>query len=96
MLKMDSTLDKISHEHLASKEQVGHLSSIATVLNERLTEIIKEQEYARQKEAIFKDESEEVNSRILYFTILQTGIILVSGTWQIVSLKAFFVSRKLV
>ena len=43
-----------------------------------------------------KDESEDINSRIMYFTIFQTIIILVSGVWQIWSLRRFFISRKLI
>ena len=95
-LKMDNTKDEISHEHLASKEQLGHLEEIVTNLNERLGDIIKQQEYSREKEALFKDESEEINSRIMLFTVVQTIIILVSGLWQIWSLRNFFISRKLI
>lgn len=95
-LKMDNTKDEINHEHLASKEQLGHLEEIVTNLNERLADVIKQQEYSREKEALFKDESEEINSRIMFFTIFQTLIILVSGLWQIWSLKNFFISRKLI
>ncbi|CAG9325899.1 unnamed protein product [Blepharisma stoltei] len=95
-LGMDNTREKIHHEHLASKEQVTHLGEIVTAVNERLSEIVKGQNYAREKEALFKDESEQVNSRILWFTIFQTVVILVSGVWQIWSLRRFFISRKLV
>lgn len=94
-LKMDNSRDEISHEHLASKEQLGHLEEIVNNLNERLTEVIKQQEYSREKEALFKDESEDINSRIMFFTIFQTIIILVSGFWQIGSLRKFFISRKI-
>lgn len=95
-LNMDNTREKIQHEHLASKEQVGHLGEIVNSVNDRLSEIVKGQNYAREKEAVFKDESEQVNSRILLFTIFQTVVILISGVWQIWSLRNFFISRKLV
>jgi p24 family protein alpha len=95
-LKMDNTKEEISHEHLASKEQLGHLEEIVNNLNERLTEVIKQQEYSREKEAMFKDESEDINSKIMLFTIIQTLVILVSGLWQIWSLRRFFISRKLI
>lgn len=94
-LKMDNSRDEINHEHLASKEQLGHLEEIVNNLNERLGEVIKQQEYSREKEAMFKDESEDINSRIMFFTIFQTIIILVSGFWQIWSLRRFFLSRKI-
>jgi hypothetical protein len=93
---MDNTKEDVSHEHLASKEQLGHLEEIVNNVNERLGDIIKQQEYSREKEALFKDESEDINSRIMFFTIFQTIIILVSGLWQIWSLRRFFISRKLI
>jgi p24 family protein alpha len=95
-LRLDNTKDEVNHDHLASKEQLGHLEEIVNNINERLTEVIKQQEYSREKEAIFKDESEDINSRIMFFTIFQTIIILVSGIWQIWSLRRFFISRKLI
>ena len=95
-LKLDNTKDDIIHEHLASKVQIDHLEEIVKSAIDRLDEVIKQQEYSREKEAGFKDESEEINSRIIFFTVLQTLIILVSGLWQILSLRKFFIARKLI
>ena len=95
-LRIDNTKDDVNHEHIASKEELGHLEEIVSNVNDRLNEIIKQQDYSREKEALFKDESEDINSRIMYFTIFQTIIILVSGVWQIWSLRRFFISRKLI
>jgi hypothetical protein len=94
-LDIDFTKDEVSHTHLASKEQVSHLEQISENMRDRLTEIIKAQDYARQKEALYKDESENINSRIIWFTLFQALVILVSGVWQIVSLRRYFVTRKL-
>jgi hypothetical protein len=94
-LDIDFTKDEVSHTHLASKEQVSHLEQISENMIDRLAEIIKAQDYARQKEALYKDESEYINSRIIWFTLFQALVILVSGVWQIVSLRRYFVTRKL-
>lgn len=94
-LDIDFTKEEVSHSHLATKDQVSHLEEISENMRDRLTEIIKAQDYARQKEALYKDESENINSRIIWFTLFQALVILVSGVWQIVSLRRYFVTRKL-
>jgi hypothetical protein len=94
-LGIDNTMEEVTHDHLASKEQIDHLEEVTKVVTDRINEIIKAQEYGRQKEALFKDESEDINSRVMWFTIFQTLVILVSGVWQIFSLRRFFISRKL-
>lgn len=94
-LDIENTKDEVSHDELASKEQVTHLEAVADSLKDRLNEIIKAQDYARQKEALYKDESENINSRIMWFTLFQALAILISGLWQIVSLRRYFITRKL-
>ena len=94
-LDIDFTKDEVSHTSLASKDQVSHLEQISENMRDRLTDIIKAQDYARQKEALYKDESENINSRIIWFSLFQALVILVSGIWQIVSLRRYFVTRKL-
>lgn len=94
-LSLENTHEEVSHEHLAQKEHITHLQEIVNGVNDRLGDIVKMQEYSREKEAEFKDESEEINSRIMYFTIFQTLIIAGSGAWQIWSLRNFFISRKI-
>lgn len=94
-LGIDTTWDEVDHSHLASMEQVDHLQSIAEFINGRLVDIAKQQEYSREKEALFKDESEFVNRRVMYFTVFQTVAILLSGIWQIVSLRGFFKAKKI-
>jgi hypothetical protein len=54
---------------LASVEQLNNLQLVSHNIIERLKEITKDQEYNRQKEAVFKDESEEINGRIIWFSI---------------------------
>ena len=94
-LKLDTTDDNLSHDKIVSKEEIHHLKDISTQIVTRLQEVEKGQEYSREKEAKFRDESEDINSRIMWFTIFQTLVILVAGVWQILSLRSFFISRKI-
>lgn len=94
-LGIDQSHDDIEHGDLASVEQLNGLQLLSHNIIERLKEIAKDQEYNRQKEAAFKDESEDINGRIIWFSIFQTLIILVAGIWQILSLRNFFIAKRL-
>ena len=94
-LKLDTTDDNLTHDKIVSKEEIGHLKEISSQIVTRLQEVEKGQEYSRENEAKFRDDSEDINSLIMWFTIFQTLVILVAGVWQILSLRSFFISRKI-
>jgi hypothetical protein len=95
-LSLDTGEDEIDHEHIASKGDVMHLQEMALQVIERSAEVIKQQEHNRGREEAFQVASDVVHSRVLWFTILQTAIIIIAGAWQIFSLRSFIISRKLV
>uniref|UniRef100_A0A663DJT6 GOLD domain-containing protein n=1 Tax=Aquila chrysaetos chrysaetos TaxID=223781 RepID=A0A663DJT6_AQUCH len=49
-----------------------------------------------EREEKFRKTSEETNSNILWWAIVQTLILISIGIWQIKSLRDFFISKKLV
>uniref|UniRef100_A0A672UKU8 GOLD domain-containing protein n=1 Tax=Strigops habroptila TaxID=2489341 RepID=A0A672UKU8_STRHB len=49
-----------------------------------------------EREEKFRKTSEETNSNIVWWAILQTLILISIGIWQIKSLRDFFISKKLV
>lgn len=95
-LSLDTGNDDIDHDHIASKGDVMHLHEIALQVIERSSEVIKQQEHNRGREEEFQSASDLVHGRVLWFTIIQTSIIVIAGVWQIVSLRSFILSRKLV
>jgi p24 family protein alpha len=58
--------------------------------------IRREQQYQREREAEFRDTSESVNSRVIWWTIIQIIVLGVTGVWQMRHLKHFFQTKKLV
>ncbi len=48
------------------------------------------------REERFRQTSESTNSRVLWWSLGQTGILLVMGAWQMRHLKSFFEAKKLV
>ncbi|KAG7251378.1 hypothetical protein CRUP_034270 [Coryphaenoides rupestris] len=58
--------------------------------------ITRQQEYQREKEEAFRQISEETNSNVLFWAVVQTVILLSVGFWQITRLKDFLIAKKLI
>lgn len=50
----------------------------------------------KNREAEFRDTSESTNSRVVWWSIAQTSILVAAGLWQITHLKNFFKVRNFV
>merc|ERR1711907_894704 len=81
---------------LARAEHLSELEVFIRRLNDRVADIRREQNYFKQREMEFRDESEETNARVMWFSFAQTIVLLVSGVWQIRHLQGFFQSKKMV
>uniref|UniRef100_A0A672Z116 Transmembrane emp24 domain-containing protein 11-like n=1 Tax=Sphaeramia orbicularis TaxID=375764 RepID=A0A672Z116_9TELE len=49
-----------------------------------------------EKEETFREISEDTNSKVLWWAVVQTSILLSVGFWQMKRLKDFFIAKKLV
>ncbi|KAJ8254975.1 hypothetical protein GJAV_G00199500 [Gymnothorax javanicus] len=65
-------------------------------LVEQVDQIQKEQNYQRYREERFRQTSESTNQRVLWWSIVQTLILVAIGFWQMRHLKSFFEAKKLV
>ena len=65
-------------------------------LNNLATEVRREQSEQRAREMSFRDRSELVNSRAVWYTIFQLMILGVIVLYQVRYLKRFFQAKKLV
>ncbi|XP_007577938.1 transmembrane emp24 domain-containing protein 11 [Poecilia formosa] len=79
-----------------TKDNLQILESNLQHLTSQMTYITRQQEYNREKEEIFRQISEETNSKVLWWAVIQTCILLSVGFWQIKRLKDFFIAKKLV
>lgn len=57
---------------------------------------MKEQAYQKDREVAFRRTSESTHARVQWWSLLQTAVLLSSGVWQIMHLKSFFKSKKVV
>ncbi|NXA31317.1 TMD11 protein, partial [Eudromia elegans] len=79
-----------------AKDKVNDVSFNLEHLLEQIQHISKEQNYGREREENFRKTSEQTNSNILWWAIVQTLILIAVGIWQMKSLKDFFIAKKLV
>ncbi|KAM9237061.1 transmembrane emp24 domain-containing protein 11-like [Leptosomus discolor] len=79
-----------------AKDKVDEVNLRLEHLIEQINHVTKEQNYEREREEKFRKTSEETNSNILWWAIVQTLILISIGIWQIKSLRDFFISKKLV
>jgi len=84
------------YQQIAAKDKLTELQLRVRQLLDQVDQITKEQNYQRYREERFRQTSESTNQRVLWWSIAQTVILLVTGFWQMRHLKGFFEAKKLV
>ncbi|XP_015718403.1 transmembrane emp24 domain-containing protein 11-like [Coturnix japonica] len=79
-----------------AKDKVNEVQVRVEHLLEQIHHISREQNYEREREEKFRKTSEQTNSNILWWAVVQTIILVSIGIWQIKSLRDFFIAKKLV
>ena len=65
-------------------------------VTEGLHEIAQEQAYLTARERIHRSTAEDTNSRVMYFSVLEIGLLLAMGVGQIVYLRQQFEVKRYV
>ncbi|XP_019292388.2 transmembrane emp24 domain-containing protein 11 isoform X1 [Panthera pardus] len=79
-----------------AKDKVNEVSFKLERLIEQIEQIVKEQNYQRDREENFRMTSEDTNSDVLWWAFAQTLIFIAIGIFQMKHLKDFFIAKKLV
>lgn len=79
-----------------SSKKVDLLTALIQNLNRKLQEIHMEQETIREREAHFRNQSENTNSRVVWWSIIQLLVLVGTCAYQLGHLKSFFVKQKIV
>lgn len=87
-----------THDYVDSKSTklVDELTKRVNTLYEKLDKIHWEQETMREREALFRDQSESTNSRVVKWSIVQLLVLIGTCVYQLRHLKSFFVKQKIV
>lgn len=98
--RMEIHIDSGDHAHDYSKlARVEHLSTIEVELrrlNDKIRAIRNEQQYQKKREEEFRNTSEATNSKVVWWSVIQTIVLVLCGLFQIWHLKRFFTSKKIV
>ncbi|TXT15906.1 hypothetical protein VHUM_00409 [Vanrija humicola] len=94
-LYLDINVGSSKHDLEADRNHANTLAGKLNELNKRVEDIQREQRYMREVEASFRDVSENVNSVAVWYCILQIGVLVAAGWWQMRHLKVYFDDKKL-
>ncbi|XP_063303333.1 transmembrane emp24 domain-containing protein 9 [Pelobates fuscus] len=86
----------VDYAEIAANDKLSELQLRVRQLIEQVEQIQKEQNYQRWREERFRQTSESTNTRVLWWSIAQTLILVAIGLWQMKHLKSFFEAKKLV
>jgi emp24/gp25L/p24 family/GOLD len=78
------------------KDEIPTLESELLAAEEILNDISNEIEFARKQEIVLKEIADSTASRIEWFSIFSVVILLFTSLWQIIYLRHFFTSKKLI
>ena len=84
---------KVDEEN--EREHVKDLAAKVRDLNHRLADIRREQQFQREREAEFRVLSERINSRAVWWSVVQMAVLGATCAWQLRHLRQFFESKKL-
>ncbi|XP_055102628.1 transmembrane emp24 domain-containing protein 11 [Symphalangus syndactylus] len=79
-----------------AKDKVNELTFKLEHLIEQIEQIVKEQNYQRDREENFRTTSEDTNSNVLWWAFAQILIFISVGIFQMKYLKDFFIAKKIV
>ncbi|PIL25016.1 hypothetical protein GSI_12904 [Ganoderma sinense ZZ0214-1] len=94
-LHLDIVIGQTKADAEHDRSHVSELSQKLRDLNMKLEDIQREQQYQREREAAFRDLSESTNSKAVWYTVAQIGVLIATCAWQMRHLKRFFEERKM-
>ena len=77
------------------KDDIQSLESQLQIVEKSIKDISEVIEHAKKQEMSLKEAGESTSNRIQWFSILSMVILLSTSIWQIIYLRSFFASKKL-
>jgi len=95
-LQMKHGVEAKSYEGLGDAAKLKPLEVELKRLEDLSESIVQDFAYMRQREEEMRDTNESTNSRVLYFSLFSMCCLLGLATWQVLYLRKFFKSKKLI
>jgi len=84
------------YSDIAKREHLMPVEKELRKMEDTVDEIHREMLYMREREAAMRNTNESTNSRVLWFSTFSILVLLGMGIWQVIYLKKFFKSKKLI
>eukprot|EP00600_Ochromonadales_sp_CCMP1393_P014352 CAMPEP_0175014970 /NCGR_PEP_ID=MMETSP0005-20121125/10895_1 /TAXON_ID=420556 /ORGANISM="Ochromonas sp., Strain CCMP1393" /LENGTH=159 /DNA_ID=CAMNT_0016271847 /DNA_START=217 /DNA_END=696 /DNA_ORIENTATION=+ len=88
--------DSEYYEKLAKKYDYDAVNLQVHKLNDMLTLTLNEADYQKHKEVEYHETTEKMNNAALWWPVVQIGILIITGVYQVQHLKSFFKKNKLI
>lgn len=79
---LDINVGAAKHDQEHDRQHVGEVAQKLRDLNTKLEDIRREQQYQREREAMYRDASETTNSRAAWYTVMQLIVLFGTCAWQ--------------
>lgn len=86
----DSDFYEDISSNLASSSQMDKVSLYAGQLERKVHDLVDQQDYAITREAIHRDTAESTNSRVLWWSLGQVGMVVTMSLVQMYFIRRFF------
>jgi len=95
-IDIETGASAFDYAEIAQAEDLNDIEIEIRRLNDEAFELMKEQSYLKAREIEARNTSENVNSKVMWWSLAETILLVCSGVWQIRHLKNFFKQKKLV
>lgn len=95
-LVMKHGVEAMNYEDLAKAEKLKPLEVELRRLEDLSKSIVDDFAYMRAREEEMRDTNESTHSRVMYFSIFSMCCLLGLATWQVLYLRRYFKSKKLI
>lgn len=92
---LDINVGSAKHDTTHDLAHVNTLAGKIKDLVNKVDDIKREQRYMREVEEQFRDASENVNSKAVWWSLGQIGVLIGAAVWQMRYLKDYFGDKKL-
>lgn len=95
-INMKHGVEAKNYNDIAKAEKLKPLEVELKKLEDLAESIVNDFAYMRAREEEMRDTNESTHSRVLYFSIFSMGVLLALATWQVLYLRRYFKSKKLI
>jgi len=89
-LYLDIVVGGVKADVEQDRSHVSELAAKVRDLNQKVEEIRREQQYQRERESDYRDLSELLNSRAVWYSVAQIAVLVGTCAWQLRHLKVCF------